>query len=111
MPWYSSTSQRQNLNKRTCHEPRGAIGPKLVPEAAEKVQELERAQASGASCEGLEGDPADEEQHKHHDEAHALHAAPAVPTSGQEAAEGCTDENWGHIACTSLQSDCVADAL
>jgi hypothetical protein len=63
----------------TCHEPGGAVGSKLVPEAAEKVQELERAQACGAGCEGGEGHSANEEEHKHHDEANVLHAAAAVP--------------------------------
>lgn len=74
-----SPAQLKEQSFLTCHEPGGAVGPKLVPEAAEKVQELKRAQACGAGSERLEGRPADKEQHKHHEEAHILHPAPAIP--------------------------------
>lgn len=63
----------------TGNQPCRAVWTKLVPKAAEEVQELECTQPGGTGSEGGERHRTDEEQHKHHDEANALHAAAAIP--------------------------------
>ena len=63
----------------TSHKPGGAVGPKLVPEGGEEVEELEGMQAGLGGRQRVVRDGADEVEDEHHHEAVGLHVHAPVP--------------------------------